>query len=78
MAENSIFMKLTMGLYYKFFGKDIETIVKIIFANVEKSKSAGLYAFKLNKAIDLRMETFRSDSAEKLNSYTSLILKSYL
>lgn len=75
MAGTSGLMKFTMKLYYKFAGKDVDEIVKIICKDVDSSKSAGLYAYKLDKAVDLNMETFRQDNAEKLNQYTAKLLK---
>lgn len=78
MAGSSGLMKITMKLYYKFAGKDVDEIVQIIFENVRKSKDAGLYAYKLAEPVSLTMATFREENAEKLNRYTENLVKGSL
>ena len=75
MAVNSGFMKLTMSLYYKFAGKDVSEIVKIIAKDVAATKTPGLSAYKLDKTVDLSMETFNKENAEKLYLYTKNLVK---
>lgn len=78
MAGNSSFMKLTMTLYYKFAGKDVDEIIKIIQHDVAATKEAGLSAYKLDKPVDLNMGTFDADNAEKLNVYTEKLVEKFL
>lgn len=66
---------LVMKFYYKFFGKDIPTIVEIIHQIVQKKSNTKLIAYKLEKTVDLKMRTFQSNDAKKLDNYTSNLLK---
>lgn len=75
MAGDSGFMKLTMNLYYKFAGKDVSEIVNIIAKDVAATKTPGLSAHKLDKPVDLSMETFNKNNAEKLHRYTTNFVK---
>lgn len=75
MAGDSGFMKLTMNLYYKFAGKDVSEIVNIIAKDVTATKTPGLSAYKLDKPVDLSMETFNKNNAEKLHRYTTGLAK---
>lgn len=74
MAGDSKIMKLTMNLYYKFAGKDVSEIVDIIQQNVSATTQAGLSAYKLDKQVDLGMETFDKSNAKKLHDYTANLL----
>ena len=74
MAGNNRFMKL----YYKLAGKDVPEIVDIIMQNVEATRRPGLTAYKLSKAVNLKMKTFNPENAEKLIAYTEILTNSYL
>lgn len=78
MAGDSGAMKLMMKLYYKVAGKDIGEIVEIICKNIASIEHAGLSAYKLDKPVDLAMDTFDKDNAERLNSYTEELVKDVL
>lgn len=71
MAGDSGFMKFTMNLYYKLMGKDVSELVSIINNIIAQTTQYGLTAYKLDKKVDLTMETFRKENAEKLNAYTT-------
>lgn len=74
MAGESGLMKFTMSLYYKLLGKDVTEIVDIINQNICQTTQTGLSAYKLNKKVDLTMETFDKVNAEKLHNYTAELL----
>lgn len=59
-----------MNLYYKFFGKNVDELAKIISDNVDSADKPGLYAFKLSKSVNLKMKTFDYADALTLDNYT--------
>lgn len=75
MAGSSKSIAVMMNLYYKFAGKDVSEIVEIIVKDMNAVKNSGLFAYKLDKPVDLSMETFQSANAEKLNTYTENLLQ---
>ena len=78
MAGDSGLMKFTMNLYYKLLGKDVSEIVEIINTDIEQTTQTGLSAYKLDKKVDLNMETFAKDNAEKLHKYTAALVRKFL
>lgn len=74
MAEGNALMRITMNLYYKLMGKDVDDIVDII-SKVIKEDDLKLVAYKLNKSVDLSMNTFNKENAKKLDEYTTKQLK---
>lgn len=70
MAGNNFLMKIMMKLYYKFMGKDVDELVKIIHEDIAQTMYTGLSAYKLNEKVDLGMGTFEKENAKKLNEYT--------
>lgn len=76
MAGDKGIMKWMMKLYYKFAGKTVSEVVEIIYKDVEKTEKVGLTAYKLEKMVNLGMETYNRTDAERLNQYTSDLLKS--
>ena len=78
MAGDSGLMKFTMNLYYKLLGKDVSEIVEIIHTDIEQTTQTGLSAYKLDKKVDLNMETFAKDNAEKLHKYTAALVRKFL
>lgn len=75
MAGDSGFMKFTMNLYYKFCGKDVDELVRMIHETIAGTMRSGLTAYKLDKAVDLNMGTFEKSNAKKLDSYTKTLLE---
>ncbi len=76
MMQGNAVMKLFMSLYYKLAGKDTEEIADIIYENIENTPSDGqLHAYLLRKTVDLSMETFNKDKAEKLDGLTKELLE---
>lgn len=78
MAGESGFMKFTMNLYYKMFGKDVSEIVDIINKDISSTMEPGLSAYKLSQKVDLNMETFDKSNAERLNMYTAELVGKFL
>ena len=75
MAEGNPFMKLTMSVYYKLFGKDVSELVSIIAQDEANTGHVGLSAYNLTKPVDLGMETYKKENAEKLEEQTRKLLK---
>lgn len=78
MGDGNAFMKFTMKLYYKFLGKDVNEIVAIINKDVANTRTLGLSAYKLDKPVDVSMETFDKANAEKLHLETAALLQTYM
>lgn len=78
MGDGNAFMKFTMKLYYKLLGKDVNEIVAIINKDVANTRTFGLSAYKLDKPVNLSMETFDKANAEKLYLETAALLKTYM
>lgn len=78
MAGDKGLIKLMMTLYYKLAGKDVSEIVTIVGQDIAAVHESGLAAFKLDKAVDLKMRTFDQGNAEKLNAYTEKLVSKYL
>lgn len=74
MAGDKGAMKVMMNLYYKFCGKDVGELVSIICDIIAKTKTSGLSAYKLDKVVDLNMETFDKSNALKLHEYTESLM----
>lgn len=70
MGEGNVFMKLSMKLYYKLMGKDVEEIVGIIAGIVAKQGDDRLAAYKLEKPVSLELDMFDKGNARKLEEYT--------
>ena len=75
MGAGNAFMKFTMKLYYKLLGKEVNEIVAIINKVVANTKTFGLSAYKLNKPVDVNMETFDKANAKKLHLETAALLQ---
>lgn len=78
MGNGNAFMKFTMKLYYKLFGKDVNEIVAIINKDAANTRTFGLSAYKLDKPVNVSMETFDKANAEKLYLETAALLKTYM
>ena len=75
MTGNSGFMKFTMNLYYKFYGKNVDELIRMIHENIAGTTRSGLTAYELDKAVDLNMGTFEKSNAEKLDNYTKTLFE---
>ena len=76
MGGDNVMMKVMMTLFYKFCGKDVSELVEIIDKDI-RFADTKLSAFKLDKAVDLTMETFQPENAKRLDEYTKGILKRF-
>ena len=79
MGEGNPLMKAMMKLYYRLAGKDVEEIVALHETLIHKlpasdSNGSGLYAYKLEQPVDLRMGTFEKEDARRLDEITAGML----
>lgn len=71
MGDGNLFMKISMKLYYKFLGKDVNEIVAIIDRISQRTADPKLVAYKLENLVDMNMDTFDINNARKLDKYTT-------
>lgn len=66
MSEGNFFMSLSMKLYYKLMGKNVDEIVSMIQTIIQNTTTSTFVAYKLEKSVNMNMDTFNKENAFKL------------
>lgn len=76
MGAGNPFMKLSMKLYYKYRGKNVDEIISVIDQILHNTSDPKLTAYKLSESVDMNMDTFNKNKAQRLENYTKELLLS--
>lgn len=74
VSQKNKFMKFLMSIMYKLIGKTPEEAAQQILQVIEQPYATGLSAFIKEKPVDLSMNTFNTENAERLYAETQNLL----